>query len=273
MTVRQCIAMGDGGLDGSNPYMDLYILAQSQKEKPKVCFLGTASGDNTGLIKFFHRIFDRYPCKPSSLSLFNPHTPDIADFIKSQDVIYVGGGQSKSMLGVWREWGMDKILREAYEGGTILSGGSAGSVCWFDQCITDSIPGSLTVMNCIGILPFSNCPHFASWARRTSYSKFIRSGEIKAGYAADDYAGLHFVNESFLRGVSNRPHAKTFNLFLEGKELIQKRLKTYWLGMREYQEEFIFNSPMFDARKREQEERAQEDEPESNPSKPLDSSS
>jgi dipeptidase E len=244
--VKQCIAMGDGGLDGKSPYMDLYILAQTKKRRPKVCFLGTASGDNEGLINYFKHVFERYPCTPSVLSLFQPHTADISGFIMSQDVIYVGGGQSKSMLGVWREWGLDRILHAAYENGTILSGGSAGSVCWFDQCITDSIPGSLTVMDCLGIIPYSNCPHFASASRRASYAKFVSSGAIGQGYAADDFAALHFVDGNFFRGISNRPYAKVYKLALQENKLVQKRLKTKWLGLKEYQDEFIFNAPMFE---------------------------
>lgn len=246
MPTKTIIAQGDGGLDGKNPYLDLYILAQANKRNPKVCLLPTASGDNKGLIDYFEHIFKRYPCRPSHLSLFNPHTADIKDFLLSQDVIFVSGGQSKTMMGVWREWQVDLYLREAYENGVLLSGGSAGSVCWFDQCITDSIPGSLSVMNCLGLLPYSNCPHFASNYRRMAYAKFIMTGKIKTGYAADDFAALHFEDGKFLRAVSNRPYAKCFKLEKHDDKLINKRLKTKWLGMKEYQEELIFSSPMFD---------------------------
>lgn len=242
---KQVIAMGDGGIDAKNPLMDLYILAQSKKPIPKICFLPTAMGDNQGLIRYFMHVFESYPCNPDYFTFFDPRTADIEDFFMSQDIIYVGGGQSKSMLGVWREWGMERIFRAAYENGTILTGGSAGSVCWFDQCVTDSIPGRLTVMGCLGILPYSNCPHFSSPTRRESYSNFISSGEIKAGYAADDYAALHFVDGEFHRGVSNRPASKVYKFSMEDGRLVRKRLKTKFLGVREYQEELIFSSPMF----------------------------
>ena len=241
------IALGDGGLDGSHPLMDLYILAQAKKPNPKVCFLPTASGDSPGLIKFFYSLYERYPCKPSHLSLFNPHTADIRDFLLSMDVVFVGGGQSKSMLAVWRGWQVDDMLREANENGTILSGGSAGSVCWFDSCITDSIPGSLTVMNCTGIVPYSNCPHFASRSRRASFAKFVASGEIKGGYANDDYAALHFINGKLFRSVSNRPYAKTWKVSMEDGKLSMERQKTDWLGMKENQQKYVFETPMFNS--------------------------
>lgn len=243
--LKQVIAMGDGGVDANAPLMDLYILAQTQSKRPKVCFLGTASGDNAGYAGYFEKVFSRYPCVPTHLSLFNPHVSDIHSFIMSQDVIYVGGGHTKSMLGVWREWGLDKILREAYENGVVLSGGSAGSVCWFDQCITDSIPGSLTVMNCLGILPYSNCPHFASQKRRNSYSRLIIDSKIKNGYAADDYAAIHFIDGKCHRAVGNRIYAKAHKLGLENGAFYHKKIKTHWLGSKEVQQEFIWNSPQF----------------------------
>lgn len=250
---RQVICMGDGGMDGNNPLTDLYILAQSKKKEPKICFLPTASGDHMGLVKDFLYLFGRYPCKPSVLTLFSPHTPDISSFIMEQDIIYVGGGQSKSMLGVWKEWNMPNIFRAAYANGTILAGGSAGSVCWFDQCITDSIPGTLSVMNCLGILPYSNCPHYASQRRRYYYTKYLSEGAIKPGYAADDFAAIHFVNEKYFRSVSSAPYAKVWKVCMEDGKAAQKRLKTRWLGLKESQEELIWSSELFASLKRENE--------------------
>lgn len=246
--VKQVIAMGDGGTDDKSPVMDLYILAQSKKTMPKICFLPTASGDNMGYADYFKRLFSRYPCVPSYLSLFHPTTPNIREFIMSQDVIYVGGGHSKSMLGVWKEWGMDKILREAYESGIILSGGSAGSVCWFDQCITDSIPGALTVMNCLGILPYSNSPHFGSRERREAYAHYVSTDKIKAGYAADDFAALHFIDGKLERCVSSRQYAKCYKLGKnsDNGNFFQKRLVTFFLGEKQHQQNFIWNAPCFE---------------------------
>lgn len=241
----QIIAMGDGGLDNRNPLLDLYILAQSGVKRPKVCFLGTASGDSQGLTNHFEYLFKRYPCEPSHLALFNPHTADIRGFIMSQNVIYVGGGQTKTMLGIWKEWGLDSILRDAYNNGTILSGGSAGAVCWFKECITDSIPGRLTVMPCLDILPDSYCPHFLSQSRRASYADFIKSGEISSGYACDDYSAVHFVDGKFHAAISNRPYSKCYYLSLTEGNFKQHRLYTKWLGMKETQEELIWNTTTF----------------------------
>src|SRR5260221_12132513 len=183
--MKQVIAMGTD-IDPENPLLDLYILAQSNKIEPKICLLPTASGDNNGYINMFYSIFKRYPCKVSHLSLFRPHTADMEDFLLNQDIIFVSGGQSKTMLGAWREWLIPDMLRKAYDNGTILSGGSAGSVCWFTECITDSIPGKLTVMPSLGILPYSNCPHFSSSERISSYIDNVNNKTISPGYVICD---------------------------------------------------------------------------------------
>lgn len=245
MTDREIIAYGCGGVDGENPWLDLYLLAQNKSsKKPKICFLPTASGDNHQLISYFKSIFEQYPCSPSSLSLFHPHTADIEDFILSHQMIFVGGGHTKSMLGVWKEWELDKILKKAYENGVILAGGSAGSVCWFEQCITDSIPGGLSVMDCLGFLSYSNCPHFGSQQRKSSYANFLKQNKIKMGYAATDSAAFHFKNEKLYRCISSYHNSYTYECYFD-KVPIQKPLKTTWLGLPENREKLIFSSKLF----------------------------
>jgi peptidase E len=245
MPNKNIIVLGDGGTDGKNPLNDLYILAQSQKKNPKICFLGTAGGDDLNYTKYFHQLFGQYPCETSDLSVFRPETADIKDFLLTKDIIYVGGGHTKSMLILWAGYGIDLILKEAYDGGITLSGGSAGLVYPARECVTDSIPGQLTVMPCLNILPFSLCPHYASSERRKVYTSFVKEGKISGGYSADDHAALHFVDGQHFRSVSSKPYAKTYKVSLENNKVLQKRLKTDWLGMEKYQQEYIFNSTTF----------------------------
>ena len=201
---KQIIALGDGGFSSdNNPVLDLYILAQTNKKDPKVCFIPTASCDNGGLIERFYDVFDKYYCIPSHLSLFNFECDNLQEFILSQDVIYVGGGHSKNMMGIWKEWGLDRLLKDAYNQGTILSGTSAGSVCWFEQCITDSYGKELKPMNCLGMLKGSNCPHYNNDGRRAAYHTNLKDNRISAGYAADNQAGLHFIDGEFVRAISS----------------------------------------------------------------------
>lgn len=241
--MRQIICWG-GGFDASNPLMDLYLIAQTNKKAPKVCFLPTASNDSEFAIDMFMKLFERYPCSPTYLTLSNPHTYDVEDFILEQDLIVVGGGHTKSMLDIWASCGFDNVLRKAYNNGVILSGSSAGSVCWFDECITDSFD-ELSVMSCLGILPYSTCPHYRSNERREKYVESVYSGAIKSGYANDDGAALHFVDEKLLRSVSMYEKHKTFHVSLKDNVFAHKELDTFDLGLEQYQQDLILSTPAF----------------------------
>jgi dipeptidase E len=113
---------------------------------------------------------------PTELSLFKPPTADLRSFVFEQDVIYVGGGNTRNLLALWREWGLDAILREAWLSGIVMAGISAGSICWFQQGLSDSvIPGDLAPLECLGFLPGSNCPHYdGEPERRPAYHRFIQ---------------------------------------------------------------------------------------------------
>ena len=212
---RQIIALGGGGfsMEPENHTLDLYVLRQASGDRPLICFLATASGDSSDYIERFYRAFAPHPCVPSHLSLFDPPVADMHRLILQQDIIYVGGGNTKSMLALWREWELDHILHEAWERGIVLAGISAGSICWFDWGLTDSIPGPLTPLPCLGFLPGSNCPHYdGEIERRPAYRQAVASGALPDGYAADDGVALHFIGTELDRCVSSRPDARAYRV-------------------------------------------------------------
>jgi dipeptidase E len=233
---RQIFAMGGGGfsMEPENLLLDNYILGLSKKEKPKVCFLPTASGDSDKYIVRFYSTYINLPCQPSHLSLFSPHTADLQSFVLEQDIIYVGGGNTKSAIALWKEWELDKILKEAWKNGIILAGLSAGSICWFEQGLTDSIPGKFTVLQCLGLLKVSNCPHYDSEPKRKpAYHQLLSQGLINPGYAADDGVGLHFVDDKLEKIVSSRPHAKAYRLEMLNVTVTETVLEPIYLGKSE----------------------------------------
>ena len=182
-------------MEPENLSLDRYVLAASGVATPKVCFVGTASGDAQSYIDSFYAAFSALSCTATHLSLFKPDTGDLRGKVLEQDVIYVGGGNSRALLVLWREWGLDRVLREALrEFGIVLAGISAGSICWFQQGISDSVKcGELHPLNCLGFLPGSNCPHYdGEPQRRPSYESFVKQGNVQAGYAADDGCGPPF---------------------------------------------------------------------------------
>jgi peptidase E len=213
-------------MEPENPALDRYIIRQTGKDRPAVCFLPTASGDADLYILNFYKAFAALDCKPSAFSLFRLPTADIEGYLLSQDVIYVGGGNTRSMLALWREWGVDAALRKAYEAGVVLAGISAGANCWFEQCSTDSVPGRLGMLPCLGILPGSFCPHYDAEAeRRPSLHRMLAAGEILPGYAADESAAAHFVDGEFCAAVASRPNANVYRLGLSAGDVVEEKLE------------------------------------------------
>ena len=148
----QIIAMGGGGfsMEPENLSLDRYVLSATGQPKPKACFLPTASGDAQSYIDRFNDSFSSLPCTPTHLSLFKPPTTDLRSFVLEHNVIYVGGGNTRNLLVLWREWGLDEILREAWRLGVVLAGLSAGSLCWFEEGVSDSVKaGELHPISCL----------------------------------------------------------------------------------------------------------------------------
>ncbi len=230
--MMQIIALGGGGflMEPDNLALDRYLLAQTHKERPHVCYLPQAAAENRDRILAFYRAFESLDTRPGWLSLFNPHTADIEDYLCEQDLIYVGGGNTKSMMAVWREWGLDRILRKAGEAGTVLAGISAGAICWFECGTTDSIPGALTSVRGLGYLPGSFSPHYdGEGERRPTMKRMVASGEIPDGYAMDDGAAAHFVDGELVGVVSSRPNARGYRIVRDGDEAVETVLQTRYL--------------------------------------------
>lgn len=230
--MKQIIALGGGGfsMEPENPLLDLYILNQSGKTKPNICYVPTATGDSEVSIKRFYEFFEKQKCQPSHLSLFKPPTRDIEGFVLEKDIIYVGGGNTKNLLALWKEWGLDKILGKAWEQGIVLAGISAGSICWFEEGVTDSYGDKLEPLTCLGFLKGSNCPHYdGEKDRRPSYHELLAANRIKSGLAADDGVAIHYIGEEVNKIVSSRPNAKAYKVYFN-KEIKEIELETEYLG-------------------------------------------
>jgi peptidase E len=147
-----------------------------------------------------------------------------------KDIIYVGGGNTKNLLALWKEWGLDTILRKAWNQGILLAGISAGSICWFEEGVTDSYGEGLEPLNCLGFLKGSNCPHYdGEAARRPTYHKLIGDKKIQSGIAADDGVAIHYIEQEIHNIVSSRPTSKAYRLSYENK-VIEAELQTEYLG-------------------------------------------
>jgi peptidase E len=229
---RQIIALGGGGfgVDATNLALDRYILAQAQVSNPAVAFVPTASGESDNYIVRFYAAYVGLSCRPSHLAFFR-RTPDLRSYLLAQDVIYVGGGNTKSMLAVWREWGVPDILREAWESGIVLAGISAGAICWFEQGVTDSFADQLRAMNCLGFLPGSCCPHYSGEPeRRPAFHSLIHLGEIGPGVAIDDGTGIHYLDTQVHRVIASRQGSTAYRLQVSGARVLEEPLPVEYLG-------------------------------------------
>ena len=211
---RQIIAIGGGGFyrDSENLKLERYVIQQTRVPEPRVVFVPTASGESDQYIASFYAAFLKLQCRPSVLAFFK-RTPDLRSMLLNQDVIYVGGGNTKSMFAVWRDWDITEILREAWEAGIVLTGVSAGAICWFEQGVTDSFAGELKPLGCLGFLPGSCCPHYDGEAdRRPSYHRLLGTGEIAAGVAIEDWTGIHYVGTKMERVIASKQGARAYSV-------------------------------------------------------------
>ena len=206
---RQIIGLGGGGFssDPTDPkgrLLDQVVLDATGKRRPKICFIGTASGDaETYTVNFYRAFADRAEAFDLNLFYRSRH-PRLRDFILGMDAIYVGGGSTLNLLAVWRAHGLDVILREAWEAGVVLAGISAGLVCWFESPVTDSFhDGALRAVPGLGLLPGSACAHFGDPMRRAAYPAMVRDG-LASGHAAEDDVALIFEGSRFREAVSAR---------------------------------------------------------------------
>jgi dipeptidase E len=209
------LALGGDGLQPSSTDgpMHQYLLDLTGRERPRICFIGTAGGDSAEYLAQFYATFARQ-AEPTHLSLFDRRVDDIAAFLLEQDAIYVGGGNTANMLAVWRLHGVDVALRKAWEAGVVMAGSSAGAMCWFEAGLTDSFgPDLAPLRDGLKILRGSFCPHYDSESlRRPRYLEAVGAGRLPDGYAVDDGVGLLFEGHELAGAVASLPGSSAFRV-------------------------------------------------------------
>ena len=224
MPERHIVALGGGGFsdDGPQSPLDDFILSLARKPQPQVCFIATASGDPDTYVANFFRAFSPRDCRPTELGLFRRTIVDLERFIMEQDVLYVGGGNTANMLAIWRTHGLDRILRDAWQQGTVLAGVSAGAICWFEACVTDSYGLELSgLRDGLGFLPGSACPHYNSETRRRPVYRDLVGNGFPGGFAIDDGVGLHFEDTRLTEVVSSMDGRRAYELKLDHGQVVE----------------------------------------------------
>jgi len=205
-----------------------YVASLTNREKPRICFFPTAAADNPMAIDYWYKLVTDLPLEPGVIQTFVTSDPGQKSFeedILSYDAVIVGGGNTLNMIAIWKAQGIDTVLRKAYERGIVLAGGSAGSLCWFTGGYTDSRPKELSLMECLGFLNYSHCPHYnGEPQRKPLYHKAILEGKLQPGYACDDEAGLLFVDGEMKKSVSLSPDNSNYFVDVENGKIVEKKL-------------------------------------------------
>lgn len=174
---------------------------------PRVCLLATAVGDDSFVVSTFYAAAQSRGLAASHLALFPmPNVADVAGHLLAQDVIFVWGGSVAGLLAMWQLHGLAEPLRAAWQAGVVLTGSSAGSICWHVGGTTDSFgPDLRPVINGLGLVPYANGVHYDSEPRRRpAFQALIADGTLPRGYATDDGVGLLYRGEELVEAVSEQ---------------------------------------------------------------------
>ncbi|WP_299607302.1 peptidase E [uncultured Aquimarina sp.] len=207
-----------------------YTASITNKEKPKICFLPTATADNQRYINYWYELCSDLDIEPKVMTVWinsSTQKQTFEEILLEMDAIIVGGGNTLNMLAIWRAQKIDTALRKAYEKGIVMAGGSAGSLCWFNAGTTDSRPKELTIVKGLGFLNYSHCPHYHSEkSRKPLYHKNILDKKLTNGYACDNRSGILFINGKVKNSVSLDSKSFSYYVYEENGKIIEEKLPT-----------------------------------------------
>ncbi len=234
---KTIVAIGGGLIRtrGTAP-IDREIIRFSHKQRPRLLFIPTASSDSEVYWTHVQAYFGGFlGCRPDVLWLLakRPSLATIRHKILSTDIIYVGGGNTLMMMRLWRRLGVDKMLRTAYTDGVVLSGISAGAICWFDSGHSDSMsfyePTRWNYINVhgLGLVEGVFCPHYNGRTRgiprRRSFRDMIRRiGGV--GIAVENNCAIAFVDGVSYKVLTSNSYARAYRVTREGREVLSTRI-------------------------------------------------
>ena len=164
----------------------------------------------------------------------HPTKAQIRKKILAADIIYVGGGNTLQMMRIWRRLGVDKLLKSAYENGTVLSGISAGSICWFDSGHSDSMsfynPKKWKYINVpgLGLIRGIHCPHYSSKTRGVSRRKAFRHMIRKTGgtgIAIENNCAIEFLNGRFYKVITSKKNSHAYTVYKTSGKVVAKQIR------------------------------------------------
>ena len=222
---RKIIAIGGGGfthqLDES---LDQFVIDQSKKSKNKIGFLATASKDDEKKISLFYKRFENTEFELSHFNLTS-NINGFSEWLMSKDLVYIAGGNTVFMLEIWKKNKLEHIFKDAYEKGTILSGISAGAVCWFDWILSDSVGPGFKPLRGINLISGSCTPHSSNIERINQFESDIKNNKLPQGIAIDDGVAVVFVDGKPSEVYSSRKNHTAYFLDKNKKVNLEEYIK------------------------------------------------
>lgn len=235
--MKKIIAIGGGeigrpGFSVETTKIDKEIIRLTGKKNPRLLFVPTASSDSESYFEVFKKHFGgKLGCKTDVLYLIKEKLSKkkIKDKILKSDIIYVGGGDTLKMIKVWKKNGMDKILEEAYKKGVVLSGLSAGSICWFKWGNSDSRKftnpkADLIKVSGLGLINALHCPHYDLEKQRKASLKKMMKKISGVAIAIDNCCAIEVIDNEY-RIINSKPSANAYKVYWKGNRYFEEVIK------------------------------------------------
>ena len=222
---KKIIAIGGGGfthqLDLS---LDQFVIDKLKNTNNKIGFLATASKDDEKKIRLFYKRFENNEFELSHFNLTS-NINGFSEWLMSKDLVYIAGGNTVFMLEIWKKNKLEHIFKDAYEKGTILSGISAGAVCWFDWILSDSVGPGFKPLRGINLISGSCTPHSSNIERINQFESDIKNNKLPQGIAIDDGVAVVFVDGKPSEVYSSRKNHTAYFLDKNKKVNLEEYIK------------------------------------------------
>ena len=222
---KKIIAIGGGGFTHQLDLgLDQFVIDKLKSTNNKIGFLATASKDDEKKISLFYKRFENTEFELSHFNLTS-NTNGFSEWIMSKDLVYIGGGNTVFMLEIWRKNKLENIFKDAYEKGIILSGISAGAVCWFDWILSDSVGPGFNPLRGINLISGSCTPHSSNIERINQFESDIKNNKLPQGIAIDDGVAVVFVDGKPSEVYSSRKNHTAYFLDKNKKVNLEEYIK------------------------------------------------
>ena len=222
---KKIIAIGGGGFTHqSDLSLDQFVIDKLKRTNNKIGFLATASKDDEKKISLFYKRFENTEFELSHFNLTS-NINGFFEWIMSKDLVYIGGGNTVFMLEIWKKNKLENIFKDAYEKGIILSGISAGAVCWFDWILSDSVGPGFNPLRGINLISGSCTPHSSNIERINQFESDIKNNKLPQGIAIDDGVAVVFVDEKPTEVYSSRKNHTAYFLDKDKKINLKEYIK------------------------------------------------